>query len=216
MTYAGDTKYLTLSIIRSDGTAPSVTVVPSVTVIRLADQVVVVNAQLMTLIPGTQAIYTYPWAIDPSALNGDYVSLVSYASDGITVSGRMLETLTLGDSRITGVVALDSTVAKNATVAKDATVAHLTDLALVDPDASDLIQAIKLKTDNLPVDPASQTQLVTVLQVAQDFSDYQMGTWTIDKTANPQVLTVLRPSGAVIARFQLTDGPSATTRTPTS
>lgn len=213
MIYPGDTKNLVLSITKTDGTAPSVTVAPVVSVVRLIDQVVVANSQPMALLPGTQAVYFYAWNTT-GASNGDHVAVVSYASDGIAVSGRFLEQLYLGDSRITGVIALDATVSKDATVAKDTTVAHFTDLATVSPDNSVTVLAIKAKTDNLPVDPASLSVLSLVSQNVQDVHDYDLGTWTIDKTVNPQVLTILRPSGGVLARFQLTDSVTSTNRSP--
>lgn len=213
MTYPGDLKNLVLSITNSAGTAPSVTVAPVISVIRLSDLTTVVNAQAMTMMAGTQAVYFYAWNTF-NAQNGDYVAIVSYAADGITISGRLLQVVTIGDSRITGTVALDATVAKDSTVAKDATVAHFTDLATVSPDNSITVAAIKAKTDNLPVDPASLTVLNAIAANVQDLHDSNGGTWTIDKTQNPQVLTILRPSGAVLARFQLTDSSTATNRTP--
>jgi hypothetical protein len=215
MIYPGDTSNVVLSITRSDGTAPVTTVSPVVSIVRLVDGVVVVNSQAMTLLAGTQAVWVYPWNT-AGALNGNYVTIVSYASDGLTISGRLLSTLTLGDSRITGAVALDSTVAKDATVAKDSTVAHFTDLASVLPDTSPAVLAIKAKTDNLPAAPADAAVLSTVAANVQDLHDFNSGTWTIDKTQNPQVLTILRPSGAVFLKLQLTDSSSATVRMPTS
>ena len=191
------------------------TVNPVVTIVRLVDGVVVVNSQAMTLLAGTQAVWTYPWNTT-GAMNGNYVSIVSYASDGLTISGRLLSALTLGDSRITGTVALDSTVAKDATVAKDSTVAHFTDLASVLPDTSATVLAIKAKTDNLPAAPADNAVLSTVAANVQDLHDFNSGTWTIDKTQNPQVLTILRPSGAVFLKLQLTDSSTATVRMPTA
>ena len=215
MIYPGDTTNLVLSITTAAGTAPVTTVNPVVSIVRLVDSVVVVNSQAMTLLAGTQAVWVYPWNT-AGAQVGNYVSIVSYASDGLTISGRLLSTLTLGDSRITGAVALDSTVAKDATVAKDSTVAHFTDLASVLPDTSPAVLAIKAKTDNLPAAPADAAVLSTVAANVQDLHDFNSGTWTIDKTQNPQVLTILRPSGAVFLKLQLTDSSSATVRMPTS
>jgi hypothetical protein len=213
MIFAGDTQHLVLSITKADGTSPTVTVVPLVSVVRLSDSSIIVNAQTMTLLAGSEAVYAYPWNTT-GAQDGDYVALVSYASDGITISGRFLQSLRLGDSRVTGVVALDSTVAKDATVAKDSSVAHFTDLATIAPDNSILVQAIKIKTDNLPFDPASLSILSPAVQNIQDLHDYQMGSWTIDKTVNPQTLTILSPAGTLVAKFQLTDSSTATNRAP--
>lgn len=213
MIFAGDTQNLVLSITKADGTSPAVTVAPLVSVVRLSDGAIIVNAQAMVLLTSSEAVYSYPWNTT-SAQDGDYVALVSYASDGITVSGRFLQSLRLGSSRVTGVVALDATVAKDATVSKDATVAHFTDLATISPDSSVIVQAIKAKTDNLPFDPASLTVLSPAVQNIQDLHDYQMGSWTIDKTVNPQTLTILSPDGAAVAKFQLTDSSTSTIRQP--
>lgn len=213
MIYPGDIKNIVLSITKTDGTQPSVTLAPIVSVVRLVDQTAVVNAQPMTQVNGSQVVYFYTWDTT-GAQEGDYIALVSYASDGVSVSSRMLDSFRLGDSRVTGVVALNSTVAKDATVAKDSSVAHFTDLATVSPDASPVVLAIKAKTDNLPADPASLSILNAVAQNLQDLHDYELGTWTIDKNQNPQILTILRPNGGVLARFQLTDSNSTTNRTP--
>jgi hypothetical protein len=214
MNYPGDIKTIVLSITNAGGTAPNVTVAPVISIVRASDNTLMVNSQPMTAMALTQVIYTYRWDTT-GATNDDYVAVVSYAADGLTISGRYLATISLGDSRITGIVALDATVAKDLTVAKDSTVAHFTDLATISPDVSQTVQAIKAKTDNLPPDPASLTVLNTVAQNVQDLHDYETGTWTIDKTQSPQVLTILRPSGGVLARFQLTDSTTATNRTPT-
>jgi hypothetical protein len=76
--------------------------------------------------------------------------------------------------------------------------------------------AIKAKTDNLPATPADNAVLTTVATNVQDLHDFNSGTWTIDKTQNPQVLTILRPSGAVFLKLQLTDSSAATVRMPTT
>lgn len=213
MIYTGDIKSIVLSITNAAGTAPVVTVAPTVMVIQVSSGSTVLAAVAMTLIAGTQAVYTYSWST-AGIPNGDYVAIVSYAADGITVNSRLLETFHIGDTNITGPVALAAIVAQNATVAKDATVAHLSDLTIISPDNSATVQAIKAKTDNLPVDPASMTVLNAIGLNVQDLFNFQFGTWTIDKTQNPQVLTILSPAQAVVARFTLSDSPTATQRAP--
>jgi hypothetical protein len=215
MIYPGDTKNLVLSITTAAGTAPQTTMNPVVSVVSLSTLAIIVNSQPMTLLAGTQAVWYYAWNTTGCA-NGDYVAVVSYASDGLTINGRLLETLRLGDTNITGVVSLDATVAKAATVALDATVAHFTDLATISPDTSPTILSIQAKTNNLPVDPASMTLLTPTMTNVQNLSDYNMGTWTIDTTVNPQTLTILRPNGAILQTFQLTSSSAATARIPTS
>jgi hypothetical protein len=167
----------------------------------------------MVLITGSQAVYNYPWSTTGLS-NGDYLAIVSYASDGLTINGRCLEVFHLGDTNVTGPVSLAAVVALNSTVAKDATVAHMVDLATISPDASPAVLAIKAKTDNLPFDPASLTVLNQVGANVQGLFNAQFGTWTIDKTQTPQVLTILSPVGGVVATFTLTDSGSATQRTP--
>ena len=211
--YPGDTKTLVLSIIKADGTAPNVTVAPTVAVVQLSSGSTVLAATSMTLIAGTQAVYIYRWATTGMS-NGDYASIVSYAADGITVNGRLLEVFHIGDTMISGAVALDATVAKDSTVAKDATVAHQGDLAAMSPDNSPIVLSIKLKTDNLPADPVSAATLESTIDNVQDLHDYQLGTWTIDKTQVPNILTILSPSSQVVARFALSDNISTTQRSP--
>jgi hypothetical protein len=215
MTYPGDIKNLVLSITLASGASPNVTVTPVVSIIRLSDLSTVVTAAQMILVAGTQAIYLYGWNTT-AAEDGDYLAIVSYASDGITVNSRLLEVFQLGDSRITGLLALDATVAKDVTVAKDGTVAHLADLTGLSPDNSVTVLAIKAKTDNLPSDPASLTVLNQIGANVQDLRDYEFGTWTIDKTKNPQVLTLLRTNQSTLTTFTLTDSPTQTQRAMSS
>jgi hypothetical protein len=56
--------------------------------------------------------------------------------------------------------------------------------------------------------------------LVQDIHDAQLGTWVIDKTQNPQTLTIRRDSARIansatsqtLAVFQLTDDPTAAQR----
>jgi hypothetical protein len=211
MIYPGDKKNLICSITNAAGTSPNVTVVPIVSVVNLTTQAIVLSAITMSLIAGTQAVYYYSWSTNGQPV-GDYLAIVSYAADSITINGRFLEIFHLGDTNITGVVALNSTVALNATVAKDATVAHVTDLTGINPNTSSVILAIKASTDNLPQDPASNTIVNQVGSTVDNIYNYTFGTWVINKQLNPQVLTILAPNGTTVATFQLTDSSISTIR----
>jgi len=182
-------------------------------VVQLSTGTSVLAANPMALLVGTQAVYTYSWSTT-GMLVGDYASIVSYAADGVTINGRLLEVFHLGDTNITGPVALAATTAQQDTVALDATVAHLTDLATINPNTSTVVLSIQAKTSNLPSDPVSYATLATLLSNVQGIHDYQFGTWTIDKTQNPNVLTILSPAQAVLASFTLSDSTTATQRLP--
>ena len=212
MLYPGDIRTFLLSLSHTDGSAPTVTTAPLITVIRLIDGVSVTTAQAMVLVTGTSLVYAYPWNTAGLA-NGDYLAVVSYAADGATINGRFLENVRLGDTRVTGLVALDSTVAHDATVAKDATVAHLADLATINPSTSAAVLGIKAKTDTLPTNPASQDSLLALTQLITDVHDVSLGTWVVDKTQNPKVLTFRRLDGSVLANFQITEDTNSATRT---
>jgi len=163
-------------------------------------------------LPGTTLVYSYLWNT-AAAANGDYLAVVSYAADGNTFNGQFVERIRLGDSRITGAVALDATVAHDATVAKDATVAHLTDLATISPNTSTVVLAIKAKTDLLPANPASGDALTLITSLLTDVHDAQLGTWSVDKTQNPKVLTFKRLDGTTLASFQVTEDSNSAART---
>jgi len=212
MIYSGDTYNFLLSLNHTDGTVPSVSVAPLITIVQMGSNLPVASAQAMTLVPGTTLVYAYAWSTAGVA-DGDYLAVVSYAADGATINNRFLERVRIGDSRITGLVALDQTVARDATVAKDATVAHQTDLAALNPANSATVLAIKAKTDSLPINPASQDTLVTLLGLLTDTHDASLGTWTIDKTQNPKVMNFLRLDGSVLASFQVTEDSNSAART---
>jgi hypothetical protein len=60
-------------------------------------------------------VYSFAWNTAGN-LNGDYLAVVSYAADGNTFNDQFVEKIHLGDTYVTGPIALD------------ATVAHITDL----------------------------------------------------------------------------------------
>lgn len=217
-TYPGDTRYIYLPITLATGVNPNVTATPVVTIIRLSDSTTIVSAQTMTLVTGTQAVYVYPWSIASNALSGDYLAIASWTNDGITYNSRPIlpELIHVGDTYITGPVALSATVALNATVAKDATVAHASDLAAVNPNNSSLVQSIAAKTANLPSDPAGMTLLATPIQHIQDTYDGVLGPMAVDKTQNPPVITITRVGGGTLATYTIADSTNSSIKTKTS
>jgi hypothetical protein len=181
-------------------------------VINLTTGAAVVTAAAMTLVAGTCLVYSYVWNT-AGMLNGDYLAVVSYAADGNTVNGQYLDQIRLGDTNIPGQVALNATVALDATVAKDATVAHLTDLATINPNTSSVILAIQAKTANLPAVPAAQSDVTALVQFLTDIHDTVLGTWIVDKTQNPKVLSFLRLDGSTLATFTVTEDDNSAART---
>lgn len=161
----------------------------------------------MTLISGSSAVYTYNWNTTGTG-NGMYVALVSYAVSGTPYSGVFLERVQLGDSRVTGVVALDATVAKDSTVAHDATVFKITDF--IAPSADAVIQQILGFVQRIPTAPATETTLATVASGVQDIRDYSLGTWVLDKVHN--TLTLNRVGGGVLATFNLVNNANNSNR----
>lgn len=213
MFYPGDSYTFLLTITLATGAGPTITTAPVITVVNLSTGSAVVTGQTMTAITGTSSqVYKYIWNTAGLA-DGDYIGLVSYAHDSITINSQLLEKVHLGDSRVVGVVAQDATVAKDGTVAKDSTVAHTTDLVSISPNNSSVVLAIKAKTDLLPATPADNATLIAVQSAITDIHNAVMGTWVIDKTQSPQVLTFFNSDSSVLARFQLSDGPTATNRT---
>lgn len=228
MIYPGDVFTFVYSVTRADGTIPNVTVPPSIQIINAHTGLgMLTSAQNMTLASGTRQVYTYPWTIPSTAVNGDYFAIASCASDGITVQNSsdvigvmvsfkfMQGQLRLGDTYITGPVALNGTVALNATVAKDATVAKASDLVGISPDNSTTVLAIKAKTDNLPSDPASVTIQSQIIALLNDVHDCNLGPLVIDRTTTPRTMTIKRlADNSVLAVFNLTDDGTQSSRIP--
>lgn len=215
MLYPGDTVNILLPILRADGVDPTVTSIPSITIIHVPTNTAVVTAQTMTLISGTQKVYKYSWSISGTAVIGEYLAIATWVADGVTYTGRYIKDFRVGDSRVTGVVALDSTVAKDGTVAKDATVAKASQLTALNPDNSSVVLAIKAKTDNLPASPASESTLTAVQSQVTEIHDAEFGEVVLDKTVSPQVVTVRKVSdNSVLKQFEMTDGNSETRRHP--
>lgn len=215
MRYPGDSINFVLPISHEDGSLPNVTTAPLITILYLGTLQAVVTAAPMTLIQGTRLVYAYAWNSSDQQ-NGDYLAIVSYAADGNTFNGQFLSKVELGDTNITGTVALDGTVAKDATVAKDQTVAHITDLESISPDQSEAVLAIKAKTDTLPTTPAAQSDVTDLTQFLTDIHDAVLGSWIVDKTQNPKQLSFRRLDGTTLATFSVTEDGNSAARTKTS
>ncbi|MGI4814014.1 MAG: hypothetical protein ACRYGG_11880 [Janthinobacterium lividum] len=213
MTYPGDTYNFILTIKTDTGAMPNVTSSPVITIVSLSTNLPIVSSQPMMSLNGTQnQVYTYAWNTS-SLANGDYLGLVSYAYDAVTVNSQLLEKVKLGDSRVIGIVALDSTVAKDATVSKDSTVAHASDLLAISPNNSSLVQAIKAKTDNLPSDPASTSNLNVIQASINILVNAALGSWAVNKASTPNVLTFYNTDNSVLATFTLSDSSVSSNRT---
>jgi len=215
MYYPGDSYTFTLFITTSTGVTPSVTANPMIQIINAATGTSVLGtAGAMTLIPSTTCVYKYTWVISSSATAGEYVAVASYAANGNTFSGYPFETVSIGDSRITGIVALNNTVALNATVAKDATVAHFSDLANINPTSNPTVMAIKAKTDLIPAIPAAQSDVLSVQTVVDYIESIVAADMSIDKTTNPVVMT-LTYEGNTIAIYNIVDDSTTSGRIQT-
>jgi hypothetical protein len=214
--YPGDSYNFILSLTHMDGTTPSVGTIPTIQIVNATTRASVLGTPAtMTLVAGSVLVYTYTWVTSSAQAYGDYFAVVSYVADTVVVTGRYLDRVRLGDTYVTGQVALNSTVAKDITVAKDSTVAHLTDLATINPNNSSVVLSIQAKTNNLPVDPVS-TSLITVLQgLITDIHDCNLGAIVIDRTQNPRVMTIRRVAdGSTLATFQLSETSTTTTKIP--
>jgi len=171
----------------------------------------------MTLVTGSDYVYFMPFVI-PSTAPADYVAIVSYAtSTPTTVASQFVSALHVGDSYISGPVALNATVAKDATVAKNATV--LLASQYVDPSSDPTVQNINTNVqavlaDTAAIDAAVGVPLMsaTLAGLVQDVYDATFGTIRIDQTANPPILYINRINGTNIATFQLINNPTTTER----
>lgn len=207
MIYPGDKHIFLLSLTKADGTLPTVTSTPRITVINAETDAVEVNNQVMTVISGTQLLYRYVWNTGAAAV-GKYLAIVSYVADSVTINARLLESVQLGDSRILGIVALESTVAKEASVAKDLTVLKATDY--IPPDSSVLVQAIANKMAMVPANLPTKDDIAELSTLVTDIHDCSIGTWSVDKQLNR--LSLFRKNGTVLATFALTNNNAISAR----
>jgi len=136
-----------------------------------------------------------------------------------TVSNQIVsltDQLHIGDSNITGQVALQALVALNSTVAKDATVFKAS--SYIAPGADPTIQVMATELATVFTNSAAAATLLGTLSqgtlsgLIQDVYDYSFGSWNIDQTVNPPVLYIKRINGSVIASFELVNNSSHTQR----
>ena len=73
-----------------------------------------------------------------------------------------------------------------------------------------------LSTKTTAATPASQDSLTTILSLLTDVHDAQLGTWSVDKTQDPKVMTFKRLDGTVLATFQVNEDASSAARTATT
>jgi hypothetical protein len=141
------------------------------------------------------------------------------AITNITVSNQLISSssiLHVGDSYITGPVALDATVAQNSTVAKDSTVFKTT--SYVSPTNDTTVQAINSAVTTILANSNTSTTLLGTLSAGtlsgliQDVYDNLFGSWSIDQTVNPPILYIKRINGTQIASFELVNNNTATQR----
>lgn len=152
------------------------------------------------------------------------VGVATVLGTGVTISIQTIsnqvislkDELHVGDSNITGQVALQSTVALNATVAKDATVFKAT--SYVTPSNDPLVQQIATAATAIQADTDGLVALTgslgsgTLAGLIQDLYDAAYGGISIDQTQNPPVMSIKRINGTVIATFQLVNNNTATQR----
>lgn len=213
MTHAGDSYTFTLLITSPTGATINVTTVPSIQIVNASNGTTMLSsAATMTLITGSHYLYTYNWAIPSGAPQAKYVGLVSYVANGNIFNSVPIETVLVGDSYISGPVALAATVALNATVAKDATVAHVTDLISINPENSPIMAAIKAKTDLIPTQPAAVSDVQAVQTDTQLIKGMLLADIDVNRTALPRVLTYTY-NGQVLASYTLVDDSSSSGRT---
>ena len=206
MIYPGDIHVFTLPL---DG--QTVSSAPVIAVVNLiTGEAVISPPAAMTLVPGS-SVYKFLWST-AGLSDGEYLALVSYATDAQTWNNRFLETVRLGDSRVTAETAREATTAKEATAAKDATVMHQADF--VKPDDSPLVQGMYAKLEMFPTNPASADAVAALLAVLTDVSDALLGNWDIDKTL--RVMTLFRQNGNRLRAYQLGNSAQHTSRTQLS
>jgi hypothetical protein len=209
MIYPGDLHVFTLPIQNADGSLPVVSAAPTIMVVNLLDGSTAWATQPMTLVTGTQYVYKAIWPTAGLA-DGTYMALVSYSVGGQVFNGRYLETVRLGDSRVTGEVAKEATTSKEATAAKDTTVFHLSDYTA--PDSSTLLQAVVGKLAQYPASIPSADQLAALSSLVTDVRDSAMGRWSIDRVHG--TFTLFRLNGSVLQTFNLLKTSSLSERIP--
>ena len=205
--YSGESYSFLLFLMRNDGTPLQVTPLPLLTVVRLADEQPVVSQAEMQRLEDMPGAYEYVWnttGID----DGNYLALTSYTANEVTVTQRLLGKVQVGDTRLTGKVALEATAAKDLLISKAATTVQA--FAYVSPNSSLILQDIWEKVDSIPACPASQTALASLLSLLTDIKDQTLGSWVANKRMN--TLTFLRENGQVLKVLKLTNDDSLASR----
>lgn len=206
MWYPGDVVPFLISLATPTGAAAVVVTPPYISILDSTGAAIDVagagiKTAAMTLIPGTDAIYSWDWNTG-GVPDGNYVAVVSYNANAVTVNSRLLTSVRLGDSRITAEVAPAVSTARTVDLPDKADVMLKTDF--VAPSADESIQTILAKVVAMPANLASQATLTQVLALLQDVHDVEMGSWVIDKTSNPNRMTLYRVDGAILQSFDLT------------
>jgi len=169
-----------------------------------------VNGVAMASFPGALYSYKHAWSVplSASAAIGDYAAVASFVEDGVTKS-RLLEIVRIGDTRITGPLALDATVAKDSTVAKASDVLNAADF--VAPDDSLLVQAIKDLVDRIPTEPVAVSDLGSLASQLLDIKDFVFGSIHLDKET--RVMVVRRASdNNILKTFLVVDSATESSR----
>lgn len=179
----------------------AVTSIPVISVLDMHSGSVVVTAQTMTVVGGTDVIYKYNWTIPSSPALNDYVAIVTYAVSPTTFTNQFLKKLHVGDSYIPGMVAQDGTVAKDNTVAKAASTLQAS--SYVSPDNSPLVNSIQSSVAALPSTLATASSVASIASQVQDLHNIGFGNWIIDKNAN--TLTLYTVGGAPLQVFNLSN-----------
>lgn len=208
MFYPGDNYNVICAIANSDGSTPDVSVAPIISIVQVATQSVIISSGTTTLLPGT-TVYVYPWDTTGMAV-GTYIAFFSAVIDSNTYNSYYLDTITLGDSRIPGIVAQDGTVAKDATVAKAATTLQAN--AYVAPQNDPVVLNIQSLVSTLPANPASTDDINNVLTAITQLQNFEEGKWVVDKVAN--TLTVFDLAGNVLLVYNLVNTDSVSSRIP--
>lgn len=208
MHYPGDILVFVLSLQAEDGTAPTVSGTPTCTVINALTGTPLTSPALsLTAVSGTAGLYSGSWN-SAGAPQGLYLALVSYATNTETVNGKLLTTIQLGDTYVTGRVALDATVAKDVSVAKAAYTLQKADY--VPPDQSTLLQNISTGLSALASNLPSLSLFNQLLQSVGNLSDFLFGNWTINKQTNEMIY--FRENGAQLKKYLLSNSANESSR----
>lgn len=137
-----------------------------------------------------------------------------------TIANQLLEStdkLHVGDSYITGPVALNATLLPTVATAL-AAFPVMKSTQYIAPMNDPTVQNINTNVTTVLANTNSQVTLLgtltegTVSGLLQDVYDNVFGSWSIDQISNPPVLSIKRINGAVIATFQLINNSSVTQR----